>query len=92
MTLYVPPDGPLTARIACIGQNPGKTEVNPHVMKPFSGYSGNLLNKWWAQLGTHRTEIYIEIRLICAILKGWIRMNWTIGGMNFTNASLSSLI
>lgn len=59
----VPPDYPLnpsTCRIAVIGQNPGKTEVDPNVLKPFQGYSGNLLKKWWADLGIRREEVYID--------------------------------
>ncbi|MDD5220630.1 MAG: uracil-DNA glycosylase family protein, partial [Candidatus Bipolaricaulis sp.] len=60
--LLVPPDGPLTARICLVGQNPGKTEINEYVRKPFQGYSGNLLKKWWAALTPplRREEIYVD--------------------------------
>jgi uracil-DNA glycosylase family 4 len=60
--VIIPPDGPLNAFIAVIGQNPGKTEINPHVLKPFQGYSGNLLKKWWSMLSPplHREDIYVD--------------------------------
>lgn len=60
--ILIPPDGPLTARIALIGQNPGKTEINEYVLKPFQGYSGNLLKKWWSLLDPpmRREEIYVD--------------------------------
>jgi len=58
--VVVGPDGPLTSTLAVIGQNPGKTEIDPNVLKPFAGYSGNLLKKWWTPLGIHREQTYVD--------------------------------
>lgn len=57
MTYRVPPEGPLTARIAVVGESPGRNEWNKH--RPFIGYSGDLLNDTLGACGLHRSDIYI---------------------------------
>lgn len=54
---YCPPCGPLTAKIALIGEAPGTQER--HVKKPFVGPAGQLLDKLLLSAGLDRRELYI---------------------------------
>jgi len=53
----IPPEGPKTARIAIVGQNPGKREVL--VGRPFVGPSGQFLNALLSKAGISRQDCYI---------------------------------
>ena len=54
---YVPPEGPLNAKIAVVGEAPGAHEEAQG--RPFVGPSGNLLNAMLDQVGIARSEIYV---------------------------------
>lgn len=56
----IPPEGPLDAKIALIGESGGKTEWQ--LKSPFRGASGLLLEKWWSYpfINLKRNEIYID--------------------------------
>lgn len=53
-------DGPVEARIAVIGQNPGVTELADG--RPFVGYSGNLWKRWIADpsVNLRREDLYVD--------------------------------
>ncbi|MGD9631375.1 MAG: DNA polymerase [Pyrinomonadaceae bacterium] len=53
----VPAEGPLDARIAIVGESPGKNEWTKR--RPFVGYSGDLLNETLRSCGLHRRDVYI---------------------------------
>jgi len=50
--------GPTNARIVLIGEAPGKAE--DAVGEPFVGASGNLQNRWWAEVGIAREGVKID--------------------------------
>ena len=58
MPRLVPPVGPLSAKIALVGEAPGATEER--LGEPFVGESGDVLNKLLHQAGILRTECYIN--------------------------------
>ena len=51
-----PPEGPLTAKIAFIGEAPGTTEIQ--LQRPFVGSSGQLLSQLMQRAGILRGECY----------------------------------
>lgn len=57
MSTYVPPSGPLNARIALVGEAPGEEEVSTGI--PFTGSSGRLLNDMLANAGIDRRSCYV---------------------------------
>lgn len=56
MIQSVPPSGPEWAEIALVGEAPGDQEVLQGA--PFVGASGNLLKRWWLELGLDPWTIY----------------------------------
>lgn len=54
---YVPPSGPITAKIAIIGEQPGRDEVMKR--EPFVGPAGRMLNEILQSAGVSRYECYI---------------------------------
>ncbi len=54
----IPGEGPLTSKMAFIGEAPGREEVI--VGRPFSGHAGNILNTKLHLCGLNRSEIYID--------------------------------
>lgn len=57
MSKLVPPEGPLTATIAFIGEAPGAMEANAG--RPFIGPSGELFNRLLHSSGLLRSSVYI---------------------------------
>lgn len=57
MTNYVPPSGPLDAKIALVGEAPGQEEINRG--EPFVGPSGRLLSDMLAAAGISRQQCYL---------------------------------
>ena len=53
----VPPVGPKDAKIAIVGESPGKKEVQQGI--PFVGPSGNKLDDFLRVCGLDRGEVYI---------------------------------
>lgn len=53
----VPGDGPLTARVMAIGQNPGDEE--DVAGRPFVGASGEEFNRWLRVLELTREQVYV---------------------------------
>ena len=53
----VPPDGPLTARVAFIGEAPTADEVRTG--RPFTGRSGSLFNQLLLSVGILRKDVYV---------------------------------
>ena len=53
----VPGDGPATAKVMLVGQNPGAEE--DEAGKPFVGRAGKFLNKVLAQNGIRREELFV---------------------------------
>lgn len=56
--VLVLPDGPLTARIAFVGEAAGETEEATG--KPFVGRAGMRAKDWWHSVGIRREDIYID--------------------------------
>ena len=56
MPNIVPPSGPLSAKIAVIGEAPGENEDLQG--EPFVGLSGSLLAQWWDAAGIDRWGVY----------------------------------
>lgn len=56
-TPFIPPEGPLSAKIVLIGEAPGQQEE--WALKPFVGGAGNLLNLLLAGCGLKREDCYI---------------------------------
>jgi uracil-DNA glycosylase family 4 len=54
---FVGPDGPLTAKIAIVGEKPGRVEVRTG--RPFTGPTGNELNDLLSKVGISRSQLYI---------------------------------
>lgn len=52
------PEGPRTSHIALFGESPWKTE--DALGRPFVGASGNLMKRWWGEIGLARDEVYID--------------------------------
>lgn len=57
MPRLVPPEGPLDAKIAFIGEAPGRDEDSEG--RPFVGWSGQLLNDLLRSVGLSRSEVYV---------------------------------
>ncbi|MBI2851598.1 MAG: uracil-DNA glycosylase [Chloroflexi bacterium] len=57
MGTVVPGEGPASARIMLIGQNPGEEEAR--LGRPFVGRSGKYLDRVLAENGIDRKELYI---------------------------------
>jgi len=60
---YVPSFGPDRARIALVGQNPGRNEIK--YGKPFIGPSGKLLDKTLAAFQLERQTMFITNACLC---------------------------
>jgi DNA polymerase len=60
---YVPGEGPATARIALVGQGPGKTEA--WAGAPFVGPSGNMLDGWLREAGIKRSRCWVDNVVRC---------------------------
>ena len=56
---YVPPEGPLTAKIALVGEAPGEDEVLNIPPRPFVGQAGRILDRMLAEAGINRAACYI---------------------------------
>lgn len=61
---YVGGIGPLNARLAIVGEKPGREEVNQG--EPFVGPSGHQLNDLLTKVGTHRSAVYIT-NAVCEV-------------------------
>ena len=57
MARYVPPQGPLDARIVIVGEAPGRWETARGV--PFTGPSGQRLDEWLKLAGISRRDCYV---------------------------------
>lgn len=57
MSNYCPPEGPIPARIAIVGEAPGADEIT--FGRPFIGGSGQLLNSLLSEAGINRGECYV---------------------------------
>ena len=66
-TSYVPGRGPLSAKLALIGQGPGKVEA--YQGRPFKGPSGKILNIWLDKAGVPEADIYIDNVVRCWLPK-----------------------
>ncbi len=51
-------DGKKSARIVLIGEAGGRDEAK--ALRPFVGWSGKLLAKWWADVGLSRKDLWID--------------------------------
>lgn len=60
---YVPSSGPDRARIALVGQNPGRNEIKSG--RPFIGPSGKLLDKVLQAYRLNRGEMFITNACLC---------------------------
>lgn len=60
---YVPAEGPITAKIAIIGEAPGYHEDQE--LKPFVGGAGKVLNMLLGHTGIHRGDIFIDNVIKC---------------------------
>jgi DNA polymerase len=56
-THTVPGEGPLAARLVCVGEGPGRTE--DETGRPFVGRAGELLTKILAAIGLQRADVFI---------------------------------
>ena len=56
-TTRVPPDGPRNARIMVVGEAPGGDEEA--LGKPFVGFSGDLMNRYFEFFGFRRSEMFV---------------------------------
>lgn len=57
------PDGPVPAKIAVVGEAPGKTEEREG--RGFIGASGQLLWQLFAQVGVQREDVWITNAALC---------------------------
>ena len=57
MSVMVPDDGRLDARLVLIGEAPGRRELSAG--RPFVGPAGHQLDAWWAQVGLRRYDCYV---------------------------------
>lgn len=64
---FVPGKGPLTARVALIGQGPGKVEI--YSGEPFIGPAGQRLDIWLAKANLPRSQMWIDNSVRCRILR-----------------------
>ncbi len=55
--LTVPGEGPVDARLVCVGEGPGRTE--DETGRPFVGQAGELLTKILAAISLSRDQVYI---------------------------------
>jgi uracil-DNA glycosylase family 4 len=67
---FVPPTGPLTARVMILGQGPGDQEA--YASRPFHepAPSGGKLSRWINQAGGQRTDLMIANAIWCWKPKG----------------------
>ena len=63
---YVPGRGPLDAKLALIGQGPGKVEA--HLGEPFKGPSGKLLSRWLERAGIPEDQVRIDNIVRCRVV------------------------
>ena len=56
----MPADHICDAKVALIGEAPGRREDEDEYGRPFVGPSGYDLDTWWRPLGLRRTELYID--------------------------------
>lgn len=56
-------EGPLGAKLACIGEAPGRDEVKAN--RPFIGRSGEELDKYLLQVGTARPAVVLGNAVAC---------------------------
>ena len=82
---YVPPSGPLTAKLAICGEQPGFQEVRARPPKPFIGPSGKGLNECLMMSKIPRYDLYLTnvIKDLDKPLAAYININfhkssWTI--------------
>lgn len=61
--LFVPSDGPASARVAYVGEAAGRQEVNSG--KPFTGVSGQLLDKVNSHYGIKRKDVLLTNATLC---------------------------
>lgn len=72
---FVPPSGPTTARVALVGQGPGREEAEGHwdvptqqsIRRPFIGRSGYKLDQWLQRANTVHPELPPLRRDECAV-------------------------
>jgi len=64
---FVPPTGPLTARMVLVGQGPGADEAA--VGEPFVGPSGSTLDRWLVRAGVPREQLAIGNVVQCHMPK-----------------------
>lgn len=57
MSIEVPPTGPTNAKIAFVGEAPGKDEIR--AMQPFVGPTGQMLNQMLSSVGIDRRQCYL---------------------------------
>jgi len=62
---WVPPTGPLTARMVLVGQGPGADEAA--VGEPFVGPSGSTLDRWLVRAGVPRERLAIGNVVQCQL-------------------------
>lgn len=62
-TNAVPGEGPADAAIMFIGEGPGQRE--DELGRPFVGRSGDLLERWLAEIGLDRTQVFIGNLVRC---------------------------
>jgi DNA polymerase len=60
---YVPGGGDTTAKIALVGQGPGKTEA--WAGEPFVGPSGSMLDEWLRKAGIKRNKCWVDNVVRC---------------------------
>ena len=58
-TVLVPGDGPFPCNGMLIGQGPGEQEVKADPPAPFIGPAGNEQDEYLAQVGLHRSQLYL---------------------------------
>jgi len=57
--LYVPPEGPLDAKIIIVGEAPGEDEVNGNPPRPFIGTAGYLLGHALREASINRSQCFV---------------------------------
>jgi uracil-DNA glycosylase len=69
----VPPVGPKNAKIAIVGESPGRYEENKGT--PFIGPSGMQLEKMLKAVGLHRSEVFLSNAILCRPELPWLDDN-----------------
>lgn len=59
----MPPAGPANARVALVGEAPGKNEMEK--LKPFCGASGIKLDELLWEAGMKRADVFVSNALLC---------------------------